>query len=353
MKNELFGSVLEVAQWSGCSEFIDSASVTPAFVIFCFAHLFLVYRSGSGSQSIDAKASHWPKADLFKKKLNESLVSFLKTCPMASLPRSRGIKSKHERGKLSSASDDEDLEAVPLSHSAGVFNNHNSSATAPQQHIGGYSTLHNPLFPQQSTRRYRSLLLVTLAACGFIALCFLFSSFTPASSSSSIKISSPSSKHRDWPFITVQGTTFMEGCRPFFVTGINVDNLVEAAMADVSAAAQIQGPERLPGREMVRNLLHTAAKTKGLNVVRTWAHTTDPSHPIQDRPGEYSPDALEALDYVMAQAEAVGIRVQLSFVDMWRYRGGISEFVDWSRTAPKRDVQKYPPLIVEGDVTPE
>jgi endo-1,4-beta-mannosidase len=143
----------------------------------------------------------------------------------------------------------------------------------------------------------------------------------------------------------------MEGCRPFFVTGINVDNLVEASMADVSAAAESQGPERIPGREMVRNLLHTAAK-KGLNVVRTWAHTTDPSHPIQDSPGEYVPDALEALDYVISQAEAVGVRVQLSFVDMWRYRGGIGEFVDWSRTAPKRDV-RYPPLIVEGDVTPE
>ena len=122
-------------------------------------------------------------------------------------------------------------------------------------------------------------------------------------------------------------------------------------MKEVSEAAKTQGPERISGREMVRNLLQTAAK-KGLNVVRTWAHTTDPSHPVQNRPGEYIPDALEALDYVVAQAEAAGVRVQLSFVDMWRYRGGIAEYVDWSRTAPKRD-PRYPPLIVEGDVTPE
>ena len=123
-------------------------------------------------------------------------------------------------------------------------------------------------------------------------------------------------------------------------------------MSDVSIAAKYQGPERISGREMVRNLLQTAAKKK-INVVRTWAHTTDPSNPLQARPGEYVPDAFEALDYVIAEAEAAGVRIQLSFVDMWRYRGGISEFVDWSTTAPQRDAEKYPPLIVDGDVTPE
>lgn len=276
---------------------------------------------------------------------------------MASLPRSRGIKSNNGRGTHSSASDD-DLEAVPLSHTGDGFSSANNKSN--------YPLLNNPLINQGSTQRSsnsrnRSLLLLAVTAGGFTALCFLFSSFrsvfSPTSSSAEM-LSSPSSSYgktteqENWPFITVQGTNFMEGCRPFFVTGINVDNLFEAAVSDVSRAAKYQGPERISGRDMVRNLLQTASK-KGLNVVRTWAHTTDPSHPLQDRPGEYASDAFEALDYVIAEAEAAGVRVQLSFVDMWRYRGGIAEFIDWSTTAPKRDVDRYPPLIVEGDVTPE
>ena len=87
-------------------------------------------------------------------------------------------------------------------------------------------------------------------------------------------------------------------------------------------------------------------------MLRTWAHTTDPGHPLQQSPGRYSEDVFSALDYVISQAEAVGIRVSLSLVDTWRYKGGVAEFVDWSTTAPKRD-SRHPPLIVEGDVTPE
>jgi hypothetical protein len=265
---------------------------------------------------------------------------------MSSLPRSRGVKSHNGRivtHSSGSASEDDLEEAVQLSHNAGGSGSGFNSA----------ATNNNPVLSSlASSRRNRSLLVLTAVAAGVIALCFLFSPFS--SISPRFSPSSYTAKPTEnWPFITVQGTNFMEGCHPFFVTGINVDNLVEAAIADVSAAAQIQGPERISGREMVRNLLHTASKKYGINVVRTWAHTTDPSHPLQVNPGGlYAPDVFEALDFVIAQAEREGLRVQLSFVDMWRYRGGISEFVDWSKTAPRRD-SRYPPLIVQGDVTPE
>ena len=143
----------------------------------------------------------------------------------------------------------------------------------------------------------------------------------------------------------------MEGCTQFVVKGINVDNIVEAAIKEVSQSVGGPGSNKPSGREMVDELLSKAAAS-GINVIRTWAHTTDPGHPLQERPGKYSEAVFEALDYVIAQAEKFGIRIQLSLVDTWRYRGGVGEFVDWSNTAPKRP-KLFPPLIVQGDVTPE
>lgn len=144
----------------------------------------------------------------------------------------------------------------------------------------------------------------------------------------------------------------MEGCSEFFVTGINVDNIVEAAIEEVSQAVQGGPGSGTPsGREMIQVFLSKAAAS-GMNVLRTWAHTTEPGHPLQERPGKYSEDVFEALDYVIAQSGAVGVRVQLSFVDTWRYRGGVGEFVDWASSVSKRPAN-FPPLIVQGDVTPE
>jgi len=150
-------------------------------------------------------------------------------------------------------------------------------------------------------------------------------------------------------FITVNGTFFQDGNLPFFIVGFNVDNIVEAAIPEVSSRKVSPGTPT--GRQMVIGVLSSASDA-GLNLLRTWAHTTDPGHPLQKHAGKYDENVFEALDYVIAQAGRVGIRVTLSFVDNWRYRGGVSEFVDWSKTAPKR-VPEYPPLIIQGDMTPE
>jgi len=46
------------------------------------------------------------------------------------------------------------------------------------------------------------------------------------------------------PFITVQGTKFMAGCRPFYISGFNVDNIVEAAIGEVSRGGRTRGEDR-------------------------------------------------------------------------------------------------------------
>ena len=93
-------------------------------------------------------------------------------------------------------------------------------------------------------------------------------------------------------------------------------------------------------QEMLSN-----ASSIGLNVVRVYAHTTDPEHPIlvslqgalfqrtcrpqslhtlllpQVRPGKYNDDALEAMDFIMSTARQLGMKVMLSFADNWKLEG--------------------------------
>ena len=128
----------------------------------------------------------------------------------------------------------------------------------------------------------------------------------------------------------------------------------------------------------------------GLNVMRIFAHTTDPNFVLQANPGEYnekvqlhcapsmrarfsretprqhaqvhvscvlllhidgvchrSLQVFKALDFVLVEARRYGLRVILSVLDNWKYSGGIDEFVDWSDTSPRRTRER--PADKAGD----
>jgi hypothetical protein len=72
---------------------------------------------------------------------------------------------------------------------------------------------------------------------------------------------------------------FEHQCRPFYIAGFNVDNI---AQAPVARAGRKLEPGELSGRTKVRQLMREAAAA-GLNVMRTWAHTSDPKreYPLQ------------------------------------------------------------------------
>lgn len=54
----------------------------------------------------------------------------------------------------------------------------------------------------------------------------------------------------------------------------------------------------------------------------------------------YNPEALQALDYVLTEARQFGIRVIVVLTDNWRYLNGVDQYVDWSKTVPKRDRER-------------
>jgi len=145
-------------------------------------------------------------------------------------------------------------------------------------------------------------------------------------------------------FVSVEGTQFLEGQRIFYVSGVNIDSLVEAAIPVVQAKLAGEGKNSV---QMIRDVLDDIS-SGGFNVIRTWAHTVDPAHPMQVKPGRYDESVLQALDLVIAECGKRGLRLILSLADSWRYRGGVMEYLDWSSTMPKRPLQ-YPPVLLDGD----
>ncbi|KAL4422049.1 hypothetical protein ABPG77_004865 [Micractinium sp. CCAP 211/92] len=156
--------------------------------------------------------------------------------------------------------------------------------------------------------------------------------------------------HTHTAFVTVEDTRFMLDCRPFYIAGFNVETIGQLAHRDFAGPAGLRGGAVL-GKAVRAVFEQTAAA--GLNVVRTFAHTTETKHPLQVEPGVYDEAVFRGLDVVIAEAERAGLRVILSLADNWKRRGGVDEYVDWSETAPPRDEQ-FPPVVdSSGDVSTE
>ncbi len=56
---------------------------------------------------------------------------------------------------------------------------------------------------------------------------------------------------------------------------------------------------------------------------------------------------LYGLDFVLDEARIHGFKVIISLVDNWKYPGGVDEYVDWSKSAPKR--KQHRPADQSGD----
>lgn len=68
----------------------------------------------------------------------------------------------------------------------------------------------------------------------------------------------------------------------------------------------------------------------GLNVVRTWAFCDgDRPGALQPEAGVYSEETFVALDSVVAQAGAAGVRLVLTLSNYWSDFGGVQQYASW------------------------
>lgn len=61
---------------------------------------------------------------------------------------------------------------------------------------------------------------------------------------------------------------------------------------------------------------------------------------MQVSPGVYRPSALEALDFVVAEAGRLGLQLILSLTSNWLYYNGADQYVDWSAALPNTSLPR-------------
>ena len=147
----------------------------------------------------------------------------------------------------------------------------------------------------------------------------------------------------DGEFVVVREADDASGsamCEPFYLTGWN--------SWDVTRVPRLQSYRSMSGQEALRQQLKTASES-GFNVIRAWGHTIDSRFPVLASPGQYDESGLRAIDFLLSEASKNGIRVILSFVDNWKYPGGVDQMIDWSETAPEREIPLPASLLEGGD----
>lgn len=118
-------------------------------------------------------------------------------------------------------------------------------------------------------------------------------------------------------FVTTDGINFVLKGKDFYYVGTNCYYLmVHAADSNL--------------RKHVDEIFDDAA-AMGLKIIRTWCFNdgAEQWNALQTFPGVYEEQIFKGLDYVLAKASAVGIRLILVFVNNWKDYGGMQKYIQW------------------------
>lgn len=119
-------------------------------------------------------------------------------------------------------------------------------------------------------------------------------------------------------FVQARGQQFVLNGKRLFVNGANMYYLMTLGSY----------PE---GRRLVTEILRESAGL-GVTVVRIWAFADgDANYNLQTRPGVYTEAVFQGLDYAVAEAKKVGIRLILSFVNNYADYGGRKQYATWAQ----------------------
>jgi len=125
-------------------------------------------------------------------------------------------------------------------------------------------------------------------------------------------------------FVTTNGSQFELNGNPFYYAGTNCYYLMTKA-ADPTSRGYVD--------EVLQD-----AHDMGLSVVRTWGFNDGSgSNALQTAPGVYNESVFQGLDYVLAKADELNMRVILPLVNNWDDYGGMNQYVAWSPTATLHD----------------
>lgn len=82
-----------------------------------------------------------------------------------------------------------------------------------------------------------------------------------------------------------------------------------------------------PPNEVASTL--SSAKDNGFNVVRFWVFGEGDKNLIQPKPGEYNELLLDNLDFVLATAKKLDMKVIITLSNYWKDYGGVRQYLKW------------------------
>ena len=140
--------------------------------------------------------------------------------------------------------------------------------------------------------------------------------------------------------LTVKGTRFMKGGKPFFISGINY-----------WAGPTLARDGNQAGWDQVRRDLD-GIQAAGLNMIRTCVATEGPdSEPfrivptIQPAMGQYDPAGIGGVMRFSEELQKRGLYAIYMLNNFWQWSGGFAQYLSWAGAGPI----PYPPPTPNGN----
>ncbi|ESQ48947.1 hypothetical protein EUTSA_v10020842mg [Eutrema salsugineum] len=146
-------------------------------------------------------------------------------------------------------------------------------------------------------------------------LCLIaFLAIMTAQSYSDLGVESASSD----AFVSRKGLQFILNGKPFYANGFNAYWLTYEATDPAT-------------RFKVTFALQNAT-IHGLTIARTWGFHDGGYRALQTAPGSYNELAFQGLDFAIAEAKRLGIKMIITFVNNYSDFGGRKQYVDWAKS---------------------
>ncbi|KAJ4898243.1 hypothetical protein Rs2_25037 [Raphanus sativus] len=119
-------------------------------------------------------------------------------------------------------------------------------------------------------------------------------------------------------FVSRKGVQFILNGKPFYANGFNAYWLMYEA-TDPST------------RYKITHALENAAG-QGLTIARTWGFRDGGYRALQTDLGSYNEQTFQGLDFAIAEAKRVGIKMIIAFVNNFPDFGGKKQYVEWAKS---------------------
>ncbi|MHA3789422.1 glycoside hydrolase 5 family protein [Flavobacterium hauense] len=142
-----------------------------------------------------------------------------------------------------------------------------------------------------------------------------------------LTLSCTAQKQEPQPLITVKGTEFYKGDKPYHYIGTNYwygALLASKDVGDRKRLAEELDQLKANGMDNLRILVGAEGGTQDFTVTPA----------LQTKQGEYNQNLLDGLDYLLNEMNKRGMYAVLYLNNNWEWSGGMSQYLEWNGKGP-------------------